>query len=501
MKKTLSRIMVLLLAMMMVITSALAVFAETDNGQPDSEGLTAGASAEALNEGEVEDQPAAEAKQYVITFEPGEGSGTMKPVTITDAVEDGDGEDYPLPDCDFTAPEGYEFDCWKLGADTYPAGESVRITADTTVTAQWKETEPPQPVTFKVTFKDGYSGKVLKEETVNSGSAATAPAAPSRSGYTFDGWDKAFTAVTADLTVNAKWKVIPHTHSYGGWTTTVNPTYFIDGIRVRTCSCGATETQTIPKLTAKNQWVSDGGNLYYFGSNGSPVKGWVKMKPYKKKKVKWCYFTQSGAYVKNISKNTRNKWVKAGGYKFRFTKKKKPAGPGFITVGKKLYHMNSFGAVMYGTFKANDGNTYTTAKDGSLSGLPFYKVKYKTFILIDISDQTIWYYQNGKQKLKSDVVTGTKGVTPTPTGTFKVRSKQRNIDLVGPTWNSHVSYWMAFKGSSYGMHDATWRTSKQFSNHKTYLSNGSHGCVNLRPAFAEKLYKTVKKGTTVIIQK
>ena len=392
MKKTFSRIIVVLLAMVMVITSALAVFAETEGGQPGNEVQNSSASAGALNEGEVETEG------YVITFKPGEGSGTMDPVNIPVA----EAEEYKLPACDFTAPEGYEFDCWQIGDKTYAPEDPVKITEDTTVSALWKEL-------FTVTFTDGYSGKVLATETVVSGSAATAPANPSRSGYTFDGWDMDFSAVTADLTVNAKWKAIPHTHSYGGWITTVNPTYFSDGTRVRKCSCGATETQTIPKLTAKNKWVSDGGNLYYFGSNGSPVKGWVKMKPYKKKKVRWCYFTQSGAYVKNISKSTRNKWVNAGGYKFYFTKKRKPAGYGFNVVKNKLYHMNRFGAVMYGTFKASDGNTYTTAKNGSISGLAYYKYKYKTFVLVDISDQTIWYYQNGKQKLKSDVVTGTKG--------------------------------------------------------------------------------------------
>lgn len=48
MKKTLSRIAVLMLAMVMVITSALAVFADAENGQAANEGLTGGASAEDL---------------------------------------------------------------------------------------------------------------------------------------------------------------------------------------------------------------------------------------------------------------------------------------------------------------------------------------------------------------------------------------------------------------------------------------------------------------------
>lgn len=294
---------------------------------------------------------------------------------------------------------------------------------------------------------------------------------------------------------------IEHVHSYGPWTVTVQPTYFKTGAQVRECSCGATETAVIAKLSAKKKWVTDGGKLYYMSKSGKPYKGWHKMKPYKGKTKKWCYFKQNGVYVKSISKNTKNKWIKAGGKKFYFGRKKKPLKNGFNMIGSKLYYMNSYGAVMIGKFKAKDGNTYKTAKDGSISGITYYKQKYRTFVLVDISDQRIRFYRNKKLIMKSDVVTGTRGIHDTPTGIFKVRSKQRNIDLIGPTWNSHVSYWMAFLGGSYGLHDASWRSSAQFSNHRTYIGNGSHGCVNLRPGFARKLYNRVRIGTTVIVQK
>ena len=46
----------------------------------------------------------------------------------------------------------------------------------------------------------------LKTETVKYGEAATAPANPTREGYTFDGWDKAFDNITADTVVTALWK-------------------------------------------------------------------------------------------------------------------------------------------------------------------------------------------------------------------------------------------------------------------------------------------------------
>ncbi|MBR5337286.1 MAG: Ig domain-containing protein [Lachnospiraceae bacterium] len=58
---------------------------------------------------------------------------------------------------------------------------------------------------YTVTFTDGL-GNVLKTEKVADSKAATAPAAPTRAGYDFTGWDKDFTKVTSNMTVTAKWK-------------------------------------------------------------------------------------------------------------------------------------------------------------------------------------------------------------------------------------------------------------------------------------------------------
>ena len=60
--------------------------------------------------------------------------------------------------------------------------------------------------TYTVTFND-YNGAELKKQTVDWNTAATAPSNPSREGYTFTGWDKAFNAVTADLVVTAQYSI------------------------------------------------------------------------------------------------------------------------------------------------------------------------------------------------------------------------------------------------------------------------------------------------------
>ena len=61
---------------------------------------------------------------------------------------------------------------------------------------------PETPTTYSVTFKD-WDGTVLKTETVQSGKTATAPADPTRDGYTFAGWDKSFNNIVTDTVVTA----------------------------------------------------------------------------------------------------------------------------------------------------------------------------------------------------------------------------------------------------------------------------------------------------------
>lgn len=60
------------------------------------------------------------------------------------------------------------------------------------------------PVT--VTFVD-YDNKVLNTQSVKYGESAVSPAAPSRDGYTFQGWDRGFQGVTQNITVKATYKI------------------------------------------------------------------------------------------------------------------------------------------------------------------------------------------------------------------------------------------------------------------------------------------------------
>lgn len=74
-------------------------------------------------------------------------------------------------------------------------------------------TEPVAKPTYTVMFKD-WDGTVLKTQTVEEGSSATAPSNPSRTGYTFTGWDKTFTNVASDLTVTAQFTINSYTITF-----------------------------------------------------------------------------------------------------------------------------------------------------------------------------------------------------------------------------------------------------------------------------------------------
>ena len=120
-----------------------------------------------------------------------------------------------------------------------------------------------------------------------------------------------------------------------------------------------------------------------------------------------------------------------------------------------------------------------------------------TYVDVDITNQTMTLFQNGIPVLSSPCVTGTpKNGRSTPTGLWYVLEKAPGKRLVGPTWDVWVNRWMKFTPDSCGLHDATWR--RKFGGN-IYLSNGSHGCVNLPKDVAYTLYDLVSVGTPVAV--
>lgn len=128
-----------------------------------------------------------------------------------------------------------------------------------------------------------------------------------------------------------------------------------------------------------------------------------------------------------------------------------------------------------------------------------------TYIEVDIAAQHMWYIVDGSVAMESDVVTGLPADgRDTPTGVYSILYTERDSTLKGetdpatgkPSYETPVAFWMPFTWQGHGFHDATWQPSFGGSR---YLTNGSHGCVNMPYSKAEQLFGMISAGTPVIV--
>ena len=76
-----------------------------------------------------------EVAEVTISFDPNGGTGTMQPMKVKS------GENFTLPECTFTPPEGKEFAGWLAANGTvYPAGDNVISFSSSVLKATWKDT-------------------------------------------------------------------------------------------------------------------------------------------------------------------------------------------------------------------------------------------------------------------------------------------------------------------------------------------------------------------------
>ena len=131
---------------------------------------------------------------YTITFDT-DGGSEISPIT---------------QDCgsEITAPAnpsktGYTFVGWDKKIPTAMPAENI------TIKAQWKANS------YTITF-DTDGGSEISPITQDYGSEITAPANPSKTGYTFVGWDKEIpTAMPAEnITIKAQWKANSYTITF-----------------------------------------------------------------------------------------------------------------------------------------------------------------------------------------------------------------------------------------------------------------------------------------------
>ena len=132
--------------------------------------------------------------QYTITFKPENGG---EDIVIT--------QDYGTAITPPAAPTrtGYTFAGWDRESPTTMPAENI------TLTARWTVNQ------YTITFKPENGGQdiVIKQDY---GTAITAPANPTKTGYTFAGWDKTIpsTMPAENITLTARWQVNQYTITF-----------------------------------------------------------------------------------------------------------------------------------------------------------------------------------------------------------------------------------------------------------------------------------------------
>lgn len=140
---------------------------------------------------------------------------------------------------------------------------------------------------------------------------------------------------------------------------------------------------------------------------------------------------------------------------------------------------------------------FTNKGDEELS--PGEKATTTKRIIVDLSKEMLYAYDGDALFMEEKISAGLDD-TPTPRGTFFVYKKtpsrymqgpipdvsDQYFDLPGVPWNLYFTYEGAV------IHGAYW--------HNNFGQQWSHGCVNLSPENAQKLYEWTPVGTPVIVR-
>jgi L,D-transpeptidase catalytic domain len=121
-------------------------------------------------------------------------------------------------------------------------------------------------------------------------------------------------------------------------------------------------------------------------------------------------------------------------------------------------------------------------------------------IVVDRSDQTLYAYENDELFMETLISTGLE-LTPTPRGSFHIFRKTPTRYMQGPLPNladqqvydlPGVPWTLYFTAGGAAIHGTYW--------HDNFGHPHSHGCVNLTPADAKKLYAWAPVGTAILVQ-
>ena len=158
-----------------------------------------------------------------------------------------------------------------------------------------------------------------------------------------------------------------------------------------------------------------------------------------------------------------------------------------------------YGGLVVAANQSNDGGGSAPSSQGKV-------------IVVSLSRQWLYAYQNGTQVFNAAVMTGRPGLE-TPTGTFHVFAKLSPTTFYSPwaygspNWYppTYINYALEFLSGGYFLHDSWWHSVYGPGTNGWHYDPvdgwqwGSHGCVAMPLSAAAWLYGWAPIGTTVQI--
>ena len=155
----------------------------------------------------------AQPKTFTVKYNANGGSVSPDSVNVTE------GKSITLPT---PTRSGYTFTGWNTKSDgsgtSYKAGASYKPTASTTLYAQWKK------IVYTLTYNANGGSVSPASVNVTAGGSATLPT-PTRSGYTFTGWNTKSDGSGTSYKAGASYKPTANTTLYAQWKKIVATTY------------------------------------------------------------------------------------------------------------------------------------------------------------------------------------------------------------------------------------------------------------------------------------
>ena len=205
-----------------------------------------------------------------ISFDPNGGTGTMQPMKVKS------GENFTLPECTFTPPEGKEFAGWLAANGTvYPAGDIAFSTTDTVLKATWKDKEVAE---VTISFDPNGGTGTMQPMKVKSGEKLNLPECTFTppEGKEFAGWlavngkvypDGDIVSSVGSSVLKATWKdkeaaEVTITFESNGGTGTMQPMKVKSGENFTLPEC----TFTPPEGKEFAGWLAVNGTVYPAGN-------------------------------------------------------------------------------------------------------------------------------------------------------------------------------------------------------------------------------------------